>query len=96
MVNASTNAVTEAGRNTEKPSAIDGITVVTNIQLHLYNTETNSPLKDELMRLVAAISGPGTPIEPYILELSVDDIKDPDKQLYLNKIDMAKHNNRRY
>lgn len=86
VVDASTTAVTEIGKSEIIPSAIDVLTAVTDIQLHLYNTESNSLLKEELMDFVHAMSRSGSSIQPYFIELSIDDVKDPDEKLYLNKI----------
>ena len=84
VVNASTTAVTEIGKSREIPSAIDVLTAVTDIQLHLYNTESNSLLKKELTELVEAIAD--TTVQPYFIDLNVDDVKDPQDRLYLNQI----------
>jgi len=89
VVNASTKAVTEIGKSREIPSAIDVITAVTDIQLHLYNTESNSLLKAELMELVKAISD--SQVQPYFIDLNVDDVKDPQEKLYLNQIPTSFH-----
>lgn len=86
VVNASTNAVTDIGTSSDIPSAMSVITAVTDIQLHLYNTESNSLLREELMELAGTISDADSPIEPYYIELSVDDVKDLDEQRYLNQI----------
>lgn len=86
VVNASTNAVTDIGTSRDIPSAMDVITAVTDIHLHLYNTESNSLVREELMQAVKTISNADSPIEPYYIELSVDDLNDPDEQLYLNQI----------
>jgi NTE family protein len=86
VVNASTTAVTDIGKSKLIPSAIDVITAVTDIQLHLFNSESNSLLKEELMELAKNLSRSDSLIQPYFIELSVDDVKDPDEELYLNKI----------
>jgi len=62
VVNASTTAVTDIGKSNVIPSAMDVLTAVTDIQLHLYNIESNSLLKKELMQLVKKVSGPDSSI----------------------------------
>ena len=86
VVDASTTAITDIGKSDEIPSAFDVITAFTDIQLHLYNTETNSVIKDELINLVKVISETGSTIEPYFIEVSVGDIEDTDEQLYMNEV----------
>lgn len=86
VVNASTTAVTEIGRSDEIPSIFDVLTAVTDIQLHLYNTESNTLLKNELVQLVETLSKADSPIQPYFIEVSIEDVEDSEKSLYLNKI----------
>ena len=86
VVNASTNAVTEVGKSQIIPSAFEVLTVMTDIQLHLYNTESNSLIKEELTRLIEGLSISGRQIEPYFIEISVEDIDDPAEQRYVNEI----------
>lgn len=86
VVNASTTGITDIGKSQIIPSALDVLTAVTDIQLHLYNAESNSLLKEELMQLIQTISTPDSPIQPYFIELNIEDVKNPDDKLYLNKI----------
>ena len=86
VVNASTTAVTEIGKSDEIPSIFDVLTAVTDIQLHLYNTESNTLLRDELVQLVETLSEADSPIQPYFIEVSIEDVEDPKKSLYLNEI----------
>ena len=86
VVNASTTAVTEIGRSDEIPSIFDVLTAVTDIQLHLYNTESNTLLKNELVQLVETLSKADSPIQPYFIEVSIEDVEDPEKSTYLNEI----------
>ena len=66
VVDASTTAVTEIGKSEIIPSAIDVITAVTDIQLHLYNTESNSLLKEELMDFVQQCLDPVLRYSPIL------------------------------
>jgi NTE family protein len=85
VVNASTTSKTSIGESTVLPSIGEIVTTVTDMQLHLYNTETNSLLKQELMRWADTISTDGHPITPYFIELDVTDIVDLEEQVYFNK-----------
>jgi len=86
VVNASTTSDTSIGESRELPSVGEILTTVTDMQLHLYNTETNSLLKRELMRWADVVSTDDHPITPYFIELDVTDIKDSAEQVYFNKI----------
>lgn len=86
VVNASTTTRTDIGKTSMLPSMGDTLSAVTDIQLHLYNTETNSLLKEELLRWVHTVSTDDNPITPYFIELDVSAIKDHEEQVYFNKI----------
>jgi len=86
VVDASTTAVTEIGKSQELPSIADTLTAVTDIQLHLYNTETNVLLKEKLLEWTQMLSTPEQPITPYFIHLDVSKIKDDEERVYFNKI----------
>lgn len=86
VVNASTTGITDIGKSKELPSISDVLTAVTDIQLHRYNLESNSLLKSELIEWTESLLGKGTHIEPYFIELSIDDTKNPDTHLFFNKV----------
>lgn len=86
VVNASTTAYTEIGKTKKLPSISDVFTAVTDIQLHRYNLESNSLLRNELFTWAQSISKPGNFIEPYFIELSIEDAKNQDSHIYFNKI----------
>ena len=86
VVNASTMAVTEIGKSNDIPRIFDVLTAVTDIQLPFHNTKSNTLLKDELVQMVETISKADSPIQPYFIEVSIEDVEDPEKSLYLNKI----------
>lgn len=85
VVNASTTSETSIGESRVLPSMGEVLTTVTDMQLHLYNTETSSLLKQELMRWADTISTDDHPVTPYFIELDVTDIEDLDEQVYFNK-----------
>jgi NTE family protein len=86
VVNASTNSETSIGESRVLPSIGNILTAVTDIQLHLYNTETNTLLERELMSWADTISTDDHPVTPYFIELDVSDIRDPEEQAYFNSI----------
>lgn len=86
VVNASTNSETDIGKSKVIPSIGDTLSAVTDMQLHLYNTETNSLIKEQLLRWTESISTKEHPIVPYLIELDVTDIKDPEEKMYFNRI----------
>ncbi len=86
VVDASTTSETDIGRNRVLPTIKDTMSALTDIQLHLYNTETNVLLKQQLMQWTEAISTAEHPVTPYFIELDVADIGDPEKKLYFNNI----------
>lgn len=62
VVNASTSSETDIGKNRELPTIGDTLSVVTDIQMHLYNTESNALLKQQLKQWAESISTPETPL----------------------------------
>jgi len=86
VVNASTTTETDIGKSSTLPSIGETLSAVTDIQLHLYNTETNTLLRHELLRWAETVSTDDHPITPYFIELDVTDIEDQEEQVYFNKI----------
>ena len=86
VVNASTTTETDIGKSSALPSIADTLSAVTDIQLHLYNTETNALLKRELSLWAETVSTDDHPITSYFIELDISDIEEQEQQVYLNKI----------
>lgn len=86
VVNASTTAETNIGKSRSMPSAKDVLTAVTDIQLHRYNLESNSLLKSELRDLTKALSRSSRKLQPYFIELSINDVDDLDTFRFFNRI----------
>ncbi len=86
VVDASTTSETGIGTNTELPSIGDTLTAVTDMQLHLYNTETLTLLKQEMMQWAEAISTTEQPVTPYFIELNLNDVEDSEQKVYFNNI----------
>jgi NTE family protein len=87
VVNASVTSVTGLGRTQMLPSISDTLTVVTDMQLHLYNTETNELLKEELMQWARTLaSATGQPVDSYYINIDATNIEDQEERIYFNKI----------
>ena len=86
VVNASTATKTSIGETTNLPSIGETLSAVTDIQLHLYNTETNSVIKDKLMQWANTVATKEHPITPYFINLDVFDIQDPQDQIFFNSV----------
>lgn len=86
VVNASTVAETEIGKTEYAPSVGDVLTAVTDIQLHRYNLESNSLIKEELRNWAHNASQRTRPLESYFIELSVDDVEDTETYNFMNTI----------
>lgn len=86
VVNASTTTDTHIGKGNVLPSIGDILTAVTDIQLHLYNTETNELLKQELISWADTLSTPEYPVTSYFIDLDVTDIKDKEERMFFNNI----------
>jgi NTE family protein len=86
VVNASTTTDTSIGDSRRLPPIREVLAAVTDIQLHLYNTETNSLLKQQLMEWADDLSTENHVVEPYFIDIDVSDIKDPQERIYFNKI----------
>ncbi len=86
VVNASTSSETEIGKTSLLPSIVDTLSVVTDIQLHLYNTETNALLKEELKDWAKKTSTKEHPMKHYFIELDVTGISDPKDRIFFNRV----------
>ena len=86
VVDAATNSETDIGKSKSVPSVFDTLSVVTDMQLHLYNTETNSLLKQELMQWVKAISTEEYSITPFFIDLNIDGIEDQSDREFFNQV----------
>lgn len=86
VVDASTTSETDIGKSKVLPSIGDTLSAVTDIQLHLYNTETNSLLKEQLNRWAKTVSTKENPITPYFIHLDVTDIQNPKDRIFFNQV----------
>ncbi len=86
VVDASTTTNTDIGKTTELPSISSTLSAVTDIQLHLYNTETNSLAKRELMEWTQTISTEEHPLNAYFIDLNVTGIEDKQDRIFFNAV----------
>ncbi len=87
VVNASVTSVTGIGKTNKLPSISDTLTAVTDMQLHLYNTETNALLKEELMEWADILSDrSGGKVDAYFIDIDATDIRNEEERIYFNKI----------
>lgn len=86
VVNASTSSEKNIGKDKTLPSISDTLAAVTDMQLHLYNTETNSLLKENFIRWAKNISTDKEQVIPYFINLNVTEINDQDDRFFFNNI----------
>lgn len=86
VVNASTSSPTDIGKSRQLPTIGNSFNALTDMQLHLYNTETNELLKSELKKWAQLVAAPGHTIRPYYIELDIKDLTDPAEIAFFNSI----------
>lgn len=86
VVDSSTNTKTDIGKSQTLPSIGDTLSAVTDIQLHLYNTETDSLAKQKVMKWTKAISTKEHPVTPYFIKLDVTGIQDSQDRIFFNGV----------
>jgi len=85
-VNASTDPVFDMDETNRVPSIPTSINAVSGVQLHRYNTATVELLHNSMETWSEDVSSPGKAVKPYFIEVSFEDIKARELQLFLNKI----------
>lgn len=85
-VNASTNPSTRIDETTRQPSMIAAMNAVSGVQLHRYNTATLELLKNDLIKWSEELSTDETRIKPYFIEVTFEDIQQPQLKVFLNKV----------
>ena len=86
VVNASTTTESNIGKTRTLPSIGETVGAVTDIQLHLYNTETNTLLKEELIGWAKAASTDEQTITPYFINLDVTGIEKHEDRVFFNGV----------
>ncbi len=86
VVDASTTSESSIGKTKSMPSLGETLGAVTDIQLHLYNTETNSLLKEELMQWAKTASTKEHTITPYFINLDVTGLEKHEDRVFFNNV----------
>ncbi len=86
VVDASTTSITGIGKSRLLPSIGDTLSVVTDMQLHLYNTETNTLLKEQLVQWAKSLSTKEHTVKPYFIDLDATDIHNKKDRLFFNRV----------
>jgi NTE family protein len=85
-IDASTTPVYEMDKTNKQPSIAHSIGALSGVQLHRYNTATMELLETALHQWSEALSEPGNPLTPYLIEVSVEDIQQLEAREFFNKI----------
>ena len=85
-VNASTEPETEMDATNKQPSMAASMGAISSVQLHRYNVATLELVQTELKKWAESLSTPERPVTSYFVQVSFDNIKQPQMKLFLNKI----------
>jgi NTE family protein len=85
-VNASTEKQTDMNKSAKQPSMIASMNAMTNIQLHRYNAATVDSVRNNIEAWANQISTPEHEVKAYFMEVSFEDVPQPQLKLFLNKI----------
>ena len=85
-VNATTRKNSDMEKSPKQPSMLASMNAMTGIQLHRYNNATVDEVRGDLDAWAAHISTPDHEVKPYFIELTFEDVLQPQLKLFLNKI----------
>ena len=85
-VNASTVKHPDMDESAKQPSMIASFNAMTSMQLHRYNAATADSIRDDLDDWTEELSTPENEVKSYFIEVSFEDVTEPQLKLYLNKI----------
>lgn len=85
-VNASTEKRSDMNVSAKQPSIIASMNAMTDVQLHRYNSATVDEVRNDLKAWSAQMSTPDHKVEDYFIEVSFQQVAQPDLKLFLNKI----------
>jgi NTE family protein len=91
VVDASTEADNDMYTSNKTPSMKQTIGAMTDMQLHRYNAATLELLNGTINRLSQQLSTPEAPVTPYFILLNFEDIQDPKRLEYFNRIPTSFH-----
>jgi len=85
-VNASTEKRPEMNKSAKQPSMIASMNAMTDVQLHRYNASTVDETRTKMEAWAKQVSTPEHEVKPYFIEVSFDEVPQPQLKLFLNKI----------
>lgn len=85
-IDASTTPAYEMDQTIKQPSIGESIGAVTGVQLHRYNTATLELMEVSLRLWSERLSAKGDPITPYFIEISIEELQQPEALQFFNKI----------
>ena len=85
-VNASTEKRSDMNKSAKQPSILASMNAMTDVQLHRYNASTVDEVRGDLEAWSAHLSTPEHEVKPYFIEVSFEDVPQPQLKLFLNKI----------
>jgi NTE family protein len=88
-VNASTEKHPDMNKSAKQPSMLTSMNAVTDIQLHRYNAATIDQVRNNLENWATQLSTPEHEVKSYFIEVSFDQVADPQLKYFLNKVPTA-------
>jgi len=85
-VNASTEKRPDMNKSAKQPSMLGSMNAMTDIQLHRYNAATIDMVRNNLEEWSAKMSTPEKEIKSYFIEVSFEQVADPQLKYFLNKV----------
>ena len=85
-IDASTDPVDEMDLTSKEPSIAHSIGALSEVQLHRYNIATLELVETSFYDWADKISTPDETVRPYFIELSFEDLKQPEVRAFFNKV----------
>ena len=85
-IDASTEPVLDMDVSNKEPSIMHSIDAVTGVQLHRYNIATLELVESAYFEWAEKLSTPEKTVHPYFIELSFEELKQPEVRAYFNKV----------
>lgn len=85
-VNASTEHHSDMNKTTKQPSMLASLNAMTDVQLHRYNAATVDTVRSSLATWAKQMSTPERPVNSYFIEVTFDQVPQPQLKYFLNKI----------
>ena len=85
-VDASTSPVFAIDETNKQPSIKETMSAMSGVQLHRYNEASINLLKNSLFKWTNGLSTPESPVTPYFIEVSFEDIKESSVKQFYNEI----------